>query len=493
MNDYLYDNRRSGKKGFIAFGILVAILLVVYIGGGIYFKKHLIPGTYINGVDCGAMTIEDAKKAIKDEADNYKLTLIERENNEESFTGKDVGISVDFDKEMDSLYDMQNSFTWPVGMFNDVNKSVGVNISVDDKLLSDTLDNLACYGEDRYREPADAKIEVSSDATFSIIPEDVGTKLDKDKVYDIVKGAVTGLVDKVDFEKEECYINPKHYATDADISAACDKANKYASTEINYEFGDEIFPLDSNTIAGFIDINPDTFEIKLKRKPMLAYVSEMSEKYSTIYKTRTFRTSYDYDVTISRGDYGWWINEGETIKQFSKAILEGKSANMEPVYYQRATAFGENDIGDSYVEVNLSMQHVLLYNKGKLVAESDCVTGRNNAYTPPGIYSITFKDHTFDDHQVALVGENYSSEVSYFIPFFGNIGLHDAPWRSQFGGSIYKKSGSHGCVNLPLSMAESIYEYVEKGMAVIVYQDPNNPAYDSDAKMSEIYEGGNEE
>ena len=52
--------------------------------------------------------------------------------------------------------------------------------------------------------------------------------------------------------------------------------------------------------------------------------------------------------------------------------------------------------------------------------------------------------------------------MKYWMPFNGGIGLHDASWRSKFGGEIYKNSGSHGCVNLPRSVAETIYNNIDK-------------------------------
>ena len=55
------------------------------------------------------------------------------------------------------------------------------------------------------------------------------------------------------------------------------------------------------------------------------------------------------------------------------------------------------------------------------------------------------------------------------MPFNGGIGMHDATWRSSFGGTIYKTGGSHGCINLPHSVAKKIYENIQAGMPVICY------------------------
>ena len=56
------------------------------------------------------------------------------------------------------------------------------------------------------------------------------------------------------------------------------------------------------------------------------------------------------------------------------------------------------------------------------------------------------------------------------MPFNGNIGLHDATWRKDFGGDIFLKDGSHGCVNLPPEKAKEIFTTIEKGIPVIVYE-----------------------
>ena len=70
---------------------------------------------------------------------------------------------------------------------------------------------------------------------------------------------------------------------------------------------------------------------------------------------------------------------------------------------------------------------------------------------------------------IALKGEDYESKVTYWMPFNGGIGFHDATWRGSFGGDIYVWGGSHGCVNMPYYNAEELFYEVEEGMPVIVY------------------------
>ena len=70
---------------------------------------------------------------------------------------------------------------------------------------------------------------------------------------------------------------------------------------------------------------------------------------------------------------------------------------------------------------------------------------------------------------VYLKGAGYLSYVNYWMPYNGGEGLHDATWRDEFGKDIYKTSGSHGCINMPLDIAEQVYNNVEVGTIVEVY------------------------
>ena len=68
-----------------------------------------------------------------------------------------------------------------------------------------------------------------------------------------------------------------------------------------------------------------------------------------------------------------------------------------------------------------------------------------------------------------LKGKNYRSFVNYWVPVYGGIGIHDATWRDKFGGEIYVKSGSHGCINTPLERMTELYDMLEIGMPVVIH------------------------
>ena len=90
-----------------------------------------------------------------------------------------------------------------------------------------------------------------------------------------------------------------------------------------------------------------------------------------------------------------------------------------------------------------------------------------NKYIPYMSYKSIF-DIDYMDTDTVLRGDNYASPVSYWMPYNGGEGLHDATWRSYFGGEIYHDNGSHGCVNMPLDKAGEVYSHVHVGDKVLV-------------------------
>ncbi len=127
---------------------------------------------------------------------------------------------------------------------------------------------------------------------------------------------------------------------------------------------------------------------------------------------------------------------------------------------------GRNVGTDTYVEINISMQHMWYYKNGKLIVSTDVVTGNKNSMdTPKGFHSVVSMARN-----TVLSGANYSSFVSYWIGFLGSgYGIHDASWRDDFGGDIYNGNGSHGCVNTPYYNVQKIYNNITYGTPVIIY------------------------
>lgn len=203
-----------------------------------------------------------------------------------------------------------------------------------------------------------------------------------------------------------------------------------------------------------------------------AYVKALADKYNTAGTERTFRTATGRDVAVT-GAYGWRIHQQAETDALIGVIRTGESQSREPQYDLTAVNHTAQEWGNTYVEVDLTGQHVYMIKDGALVWDAPCVTGNSaKKYdTPAGIYTLTYKERNrvLRGRKRADGTYEYESPVSYWMPFNGGIGLHDANWRGSFGGTIYKSNGSHGCVNLPPAKTKALYDMVYKGIPVICY------------------------
>lgn len=122
---------------------------------------------------------------------------------------------------------------------------------------------------------------------------------------------------------------------------------------------------------------------------------------------------------------------------------------------------------DEYIEVDISDQKLYYYVNNELVVETPIITGYDNKHdTRLGSFQIYEKTKGR-----YLAGEDYRVWVDYWMRFDKGIGLHDASWRhGVFGGEIYKKNGSHGCVNMPSDKAAYVYENAKMKTRVLVHE-----------------------
>lgn len=147
--------------------------------------------------------------------------------------------------------------------------------------------------------------------------------------------------------------------------------------------------------------------------------------------------------------------------------FENKEEGVHIPYYEKqAFVRGKNDIGNTYVEIDMGLQKLYYYEDAVLLLETDIVTGNTGRRmgTPTGVFFVYNKQKNR-----TLRGVGYEAFVKYWMPVKGSIGIHDASWRNEFGGEIYKTNGSHGCINVPRDKMTDLYEMLEIGVPVIMF------------------------
>lgn len=467
------SKKLSAKKiGLIAGGVLAAVLIVVGASYGILsqkYKRVFFPNTQINGMEVSGKSIDEVKALISEGIEGYVLQIEALGDESETLTGEEIDLHAEFNGSLEQILEVQNPYEWPSYWLNPASYTIDTLVVYDEDALDARILELDCMDPEQMITAEDAKIsDYTPGQGYSIIPETAGTVISEEALKNGIRTAVMNLQETLSLEETGCYIEPAVKQDDPALLERLETMNRMAGVTITYQFGDQSEVLNGDRTHQWIVVNEDGVP-DLDVTQIAAYVEELAVTYNTSNKAKTLKTSYGPTIQVSGGFYGWRINQAAETEALAAAVRSGESQNREPVYSQSGASRGANDYGDTYVEINLTAQHLFLYKNGNLVVESDFVSGNlaRGWGTPVGTYPLTYKQRN-----ATLKGEGYRTPVDYWMPFNGGVGMHDAKWRSSFGGTIYKNGGSHGCINLPHSVAKTIYENFEAGMPVLCYNLP---------------------
>lgn len=459
-------NRNASKIILVVSLAIIIVLAILYVLVSNYYKGHFYLNTKINGITASNKTVENVQDEVNDELINYTLTLEGRNNASEVINGYNIEINAVFGDNLEKLLESQKGYDWPKYLFEERDINIETMIEFDEDLFNLVFKSLDFFKEDYVIEPVDAYITEYNGKSFDIVPEVQGNKVKEDVLFKATAKSIQNLESNLSLEEIDVYEKPTIYENDPELVQLAKDLNDLTSAEITYEFGDVTEVVDGNRIKEWVIVDENN-QVSLDTEGIKEFVDYIGSHYNTFGKTRTLKTTYGPTIEVKGGDYGWWLNRGKEVEELTVLIKEGSKLTKEPSYLQTAAHYGADDVGDTYVEVNITAQHLYFYKDGQLIVESDFVSGNiSRGHTNPlGTFPVQYKER-----DAILTGENYASPVDYWMPFNGDIGFHDASWRNTFGGNIYKTNGSRGCINMPHDAAKRMYEHIERGVAVFVYE-----------------------
>ena len=432
---------------------------------------RFVVGTIINGVPVSGMTTADAEAYIEGYFNGgYTLEIEDTEGVREAITDTSIGYTVDVTGDLEAILKEENDGGRVSGPGVEHRYTVDAELKYDEAALRALLENMAFV---KNASPtSDAYITPYEEGkAFSIVPEVQGTEIDMDKLMAAVKDALNSQTRLLKVENLDCYKTIQVTADNADLNQMCANLNRYKDINITYVFGDQQEILPGLEAVKWIDgVSGST--VQVNQQKVAEYVKYLADKYDTYGKPHTFTSTSGRQVSVN-GDYGWQINQAEEAVALTRMVQNGTNQTREPAYRRTAASRTGNDFGTTYVEVDMGLQHIYMYENGTLIAEAPIVTGNvaKGWTTPEGLYTLYYKerDRVLRGPKRADGTYSYESPVSYWMPFNGGIGLHDASWRGKFGGEIYKNNGSHGCINIPPKTAAVIYEHVYKGIPILCF------------------------
>ncbi|RKM62394.1 murein L,D-transpeptidase [Butyrivibrio sp. CB08] len=503
---------KKALRGSVIGLIAIALLLVaVYVLLGFYYMVGFPCFTWINGVYCTGKTVSEVNEELIQNSAYEGIAILDQSGARLFVSADDADMSIDYTDSLNEVFYSRNPFLWGFYVFKNLSiqyePTVYINRNKVIALVSDW---------EIFVEPTDLECSIEKTADgYTLVNGFVQVPV-KDVVVEKAFNAMVKRESVLDLtDMEDCYEILDLRDEEKEKVELFSKVEKLQDMDIVYLVGGDSITLTRGRASDFIltekDIQTALEEQVNAKKPgnglfiidgaeqklseedeintfegiavdkngnpivseskMYAFLKGVADSHDTSWMMDRYRNGEGEEVIVndnSKGD-GTIYDINSEFEYLKGAVTtgEGLTGTRDLQLSESASIYNAKEqLGNTYIEVNMGDQVLHYYVDGELNMEMPVVTGNVNRGrgTPTGIYPVYNKRyHTY------LRGVDYVSYVNYWLGVHKGVGIHDANWRSKFGEEIYKVDGSHGCINCPESSVSVLWEVVDVGTPVILY------------------------
>lgn len=461
---------KKAKIVCLIFLVTLLLLLLGYCGLSYYYSRGFSYGTWINGIYCTGKSVAEVNAELIAQTVVQDLRLTDSDGQQYIIELDKVNFDIDYTGQLKGCIREQNPALWVDRLSGQVEEQVNPKFTFDSELLRQEINNSFPIIKASLREQ---KVEIYRENNGYELYNGMTQVLNVEKVTELAENALSQGVFEINLAESGCYEDLPLTEEMQETQALYEKIKAFQKCGIVYDMGDALIEISPDITADWITLDEngnflldEQGKLILQEEGISSFIEELAAEYDTYGSVRTFHATRGEDIQIEGGNYGNQLNQKAEVKYLTEAYLNGVSETHIPVYKKQAMVRGKNDIGDTYIEIDITMQKMYYYQDGEKVIETDVVTGnmRRKNGTPSGVNYVYNKQRNR-----ILRGEDYASPVKYWMPVKGAIGIHDASWRKKFGGDIYLTNGSHGCINTPTEIMTELYEMVEIGTPVVMF------------------------
>ena len=305
---------------------------------------------------------------------------------------------------------------------------------------------------------------------YEIVPGQTGTELARERVEQGLLAAVSGAsvstdsADTRSFALTGCdyYLPPALAGDTAAFDYGALLAADAAGRMIEVRFSGQTQTL---SVSDYVFAD-DNGRVQVDGEKLSQRLQEFAAQYNEMDTPFRFDSTDRGTVEIEFLPCNYILNIAALYAKLEKQLSHLDTTPVEAQFICTDLQGEPFGLGDTYIAVDIESQTVTYYQDGELMVYNDVVTGLPyGRSTPTGLYDVVSLDH-----DCWLTGPDFHVFIKYWVGFIGTTyGLHDASWRDEFGGELYKTRGSHGCVNMPDAPIRAIYENVQVGTPVLVF------------------------
>ena len=455
------------KKPIIIGATAVVLIAAGYFGAGSYYENKFLPNTMLDGIDISNDTVAQAKEETTAAIAQAQIQIVENGETIHAFTPADLGVSIDNTEKLETMKAEQSGWNWPILLFQEKQEETDLSgVSVDETALGNILTAMPLENDSRTA-PVNATV-VKGTNGYEISPETAGNRVDLELLKATMLEAVIAGETKIDLAV--AYQQPTLTAGDPILAETLQKLDDLTDTVIQYTISGQTETVPQTAIIEWLGID-ENGEVSVNREGVAAYLQGLSDKYSTYSRTRDFLVTDGETVQVPSGTYGWTLAVAAETDNLISYVLAGEDLTVTPNYNGTGYHADGADIGTTYVEVDLSSQHMWYYKEGVVALETDIVSGHPMSPTPTGVFYIWNKEE-----DAVLKGYNprsekdYESPVEYWMPVdWTGIGIHDSSWQPAYGGEYWLTAGSNGCVNTPPGVMAELFGMIGIGVPVVIH------------------------
>ena len=467
--------KKTTKRLVLAVLLFLLLLLTGYFILAFYYREGFSVNTWINGVYCTGKTVEEVNSELLLRTEAPNIVIVDREGTEYTISLAEADYQADYSNVLEHYRQEQNPFLWVDNVLFHSRRELSPTVTVDVDGLRRAY-NALDFVQTEQKIIKDYSLTRDAEGAY-VFTDGLSDRIDLEKAFLALKQIVENGQETLNLQESGCYYEITPDESQKALRNLWKEIERFQTCDIVYCFGEERHPMTAADCAFFLTaenglpVQDEKGSFVLDEEAVTAYVQSLAEEYDGYGRTRQFHSTRGDVITIDGGTYGSKMDRKKETAYLLEHLLDpgvhtGTPQSHIPSYEREAFCYGKNDIGDTYIEVDMTQQKMYYYEKGELRLETDVVTGnmRRRMGTPEGVNFVYNKQK-----DRVLRGPGYASPVKFWMPVKGGIGIHDAGWRKEFGGDIYQTAGSHGCINTPKDKMEELFDCVQIGTPVVMF------------------------
>ncbi|GAB3794236.1 hypothetical protein GCM10028798_00330 [Humibacter antri] len=423
--------------------------LVVLVGAALTLL--IAPGTTVAGVPVGGLPPSIAANVVSQRLADSTVSV-----NGTRMTGRELGVQVDAAGLTNRA--LADRPLWNVGAWfgAPIQAPVTLEAGVADKALQQALPTL-------YTKPTDATVTYAN-GTYVVKPASPGIRVNTAALAQSLQNAFSRDIDRVAVSTTKADALPPISTATADAIAK--RLNGMLATIGFYVGTERTVPVAPDVAASWLTVtsNDSTggFSIAADQKKIQTAVDTLPGQVNR--QPANAQNIVDATGAVLRvdtaGQTGRTLgNTSGIARAFATQLGDGNAEYRLPV---TQTPFQTTNLQRS-IEVNLSTQRLTMIQNGAVVGSWAISAGLPATPTPTGHFTV--RDHI-------RVQTMSSTQYGYVVPdvqwvmYFDYNGdaFHGVYWHDNFGHPM-----SHGCVGMPISLAQQLYEWTPDGTDVYVH------------------------